>query len=107
MLNLARFFRLLSLMILLAMVANSARAQTSAFTYQGKLADSGNPASGQYDLQFKLFDTVSVGTGTQQGGTVTLTSVTLVAGLFTVQLDFGSCPACFDGSRLRPLGVSS
>ena len=85
-------------MILLALGANSARAQTSAFTYQGKLADSGNLASGQYDLQFKLFDTVTLGTGAQQGGTVTVTSVTVTAGVFTVQLDFGPCPGCFDGS---------
>ncbi len=98
MFNLTRFYRLVVLMIFLALGANDARAQTSAFTYQGKLADSGNPASGQYDLQFKLFDTVTLGTGTQQGGTITVTSVTVAAGIFTVQLDFGSCPTCFDGS---------
>src|SRR5262245_2746042 len=34
----------------------SALAQGSSITYQGKLADSGTPASGQYDFQFKLFD---------------------------------------------------
>jgi hypothetical protein len=32
-------------------------AQTTAFTYQGKLSDGGNAATGQYDFQFKLFDT--------------------------------------------------
>ena len=96
MLNLTRFFPLLSLMILLALGANSARAQTSAFTYQGKLADSGNPASGQYDLQFKLFDTVTLGTGTQQGSLVVVSNVTVTNGIFSVQLDFGVCPTCFD-----------
>ena len=46
------------------------QAQTTAFTYQGKLTDAGNPANGNYDLQFKLFDTVTVGTGTQPGATL-------------------------------------
>src|SRR5262245_21968938 len=74
--------------IFLLLSAGMTLAQTTAFTYQGKLADSGNPASGQYDFQFKLFDTVSG--GTQQGATLTLTNVTVSAGIFTVQLDFGS-----------------
>jgi hypothetical protein len=43
-------------------VYNTAFAQTTAFTYQGRLTDAGNPASGNYDLQFKLFDAPSGGT---------------------------------------------
>src|SRR5215467_4903369 len=73
-------------------------AQTTAFTYQGKLIDSGNPANGSYDLQFKLFDTATVGTGTQQGSTVTVSNVIVSNGIFTVQLDFGACPTCFNGA---------
>jgi hypothetical protein len=76
-------------------------AQTTAFTYQGKLADNNaNPLSGHYDFQFKLFD----GTGTpqppppQQPTTVTLTNILVTAGIFTVQIDFGACATCFDGS---------
>ena len=42
-----------------------ALAQTTAFTYQGKLVDNGAPASGNYDLTFKLFDTATVGSGVQ------------------------------------------
>jgi len=67
-----------------------ATAQTTTFTYQGKLTDAGTPASGSYDLQFKLFDTVVVGTGVQQGSTVTVSNVTVASGIFAVQLDFGS-----------------
>ncbi|HXI90199.1 MAG TPA: tail fiber domain-containing protein [Blastocatellia bacterium] len=78
--------------------AGTALAQGTAFTYQGKLTDSGNPATGQYDFQLKLFDTATVGTGTQQGPTVTVSNVTVTAGIFTVQLDFGVCASCFDGS---------
>ena len=76
----------------------AAFAQGTAFTYQGKLVDTGNPANGPYDLQFKLFDTVTLGTGTQQGSTVTVSNVTVAAGIFTVQLDFGACSTCFDGT---------
>ena len=72
-----------------------ARAQGTAFTYQGKVTDSGSPANGSYDMQFKLFD---LSGGTQQGSTLSVTNVTVTAGIFTVQLDFGVCATCFDGS---------
>jgi len=74
--------------VLVLMIGN-ANAQTTQFTYQGKLSDNGNPANGQYDFQFKLFDMATVGTGTQQGSTVNVPPVTVSAGIFTVQLDFG------------------
>jgi hypothetical protein len=32
----------------------------SAFTYQGRLMDAGNPANGLYDLQFELFDSTTL-----------------------------------------------
>jgi len=63
-------------------------AQTSAFTYQGKLTDGASAASGAYDLQFSLYDAAN--SGSQIGSTVTLTNVTVTGGIFTVQLDFGS-----------------
>src|SRR5689334_22113568 len=70
-------YRPLSLTLLMLMLAVSVAgaAQTSQFTYQGKLTDTGVPANGNYDLQFKLFDTPTVGAGTQQGTTIALTSV--------------------------------
>lgn len=42
--------------LLLLCLSLSVAAQTTAFTYQGKLTDAGNPANDNYDLQFKLFD---------------------------------------------------
>lgn len=33
-----------------------ADAQTTQFSYQGKLADNGSPVNGSYDFQFKLFN---------------------------------------------------
>src|SRR5262245_26528374 len=79
-------------------------AQSTAFTYQGKLTETGLPASGNYDFQFKLFDTATVGTGTQQGTTITNASVAVTAGIFTVQLDFGA--GAFSGMpRFLEIGV--
>ena len=47
---------LIPLASLLLCVSSVALGQTTAFTYQGKLTDGGNPANGSYDLQFALFD---------------------------------------------------
>lgn len=60
---------------------------STAFTYQGRLTDNGLPANGNYTLNFLLFDAESV--GTQVGETLKFPEVTVTAGIFTVQLDFG------------------
>ncbi len=62
-------------------------AQSTAFTYQGRLNDTGQPANGYYDLVFSLFP-ASTGTG-QIGGWITNTATPVSSGLFTVMLDFG------------------
>ncbi len=93
-----RFISLALVLLFLAFNSSSSFAQGTSFTYQGKLSDSGTPVNGNYDLQFKLYDTVIVGTGTQQGSTLTLSTVTVTAGIFTVQLDFGACASCFNGA---------
>ena len=62
-------------------------AQSTAITYQGLLDDAGSPAGGLHDLRFSLFD-AAVG-GTQVGSTICVDNVSVVDGLFTVQLDFG------------------
>lgn len=72
-----------------------AQAQSSAFTYQGKLSENGTPANGTYDLQFKLFDALAG--GTQIGATVIRDDVAVTNGIFTVALDFGA--AAFPGAN--------
>lgn len=79
-------------------IVGSARAQTTAFTYQGRLTDNSVAANGTYDMQFKLFDSQTVGSGTQYGSMVAVPNVTVTSGIFTVQIDFGACPLCFNGS---------
>ena len=87
------------------------QAQTTSFTYQGRLTDAGNPANGNYDLQFKLFDTPTVGTGAQQGATLVRNPVAVSAGVFSVTLDFGA--NVFTGATryleigVRPAGSGS
>ena len=60
----------------------------TAFTYQGRLNDGGNPANGSYDLKFTLFDQASA--GGVIAGPLTNSPVNVSNGLFTVVLDFGS-----------------
>ncbi|MBI1761707.1 MAG: hypothetical protein HYR56_09760 [Acidobacteria bacterium] len=101
-----RFCLLLSL---LWCGVSTAWAQTTAFTYQGRLTDAGNPANGNYDLQFKLFDALAG--GAQQGATLVRTPVAASAGSFTVTLDFGanvfSGPDRFLEIGVRPAGSAN
>jgi len=76
-------------------------AQTTAFNYQGRLTDGGTPASGNYIMQFRLFDAASG--GTQVGTTLTDVPVTAANGVFNVSLDFGA--AAFNGAN-RYLEIS-
>jgi hypothetical protein len=71
-----------------------APAQSTSFTYQGKLTDAGSPVAGSVDLVFRVFD-ADAG-GTQYGADLSLAGVAVQDGLFTVELDFG--PGVFDES---------
>lgn len=102
-------FHVLVAVILILVCGVYATGQTTAFTYQGQLSDSGVSANGSYDMQFSLFDLAQ--NGSQQGATVTLTSVPVTNGIFTVQLDFGSNvftgnDAQFMQIAVRPGGTS-
>jgi len=98
----------------LAIGAISAAAQTSAFTYQGKLTDTSAAANGNYDFVFKLFDADQGGTqigsgaacnGAASGGAdAVCDNVPVTGGIFTVNLDFGV--SAFTGGGLRFLEIS-
>ncbi len=68
-------------------------AMGSAFSYQGRLTDGGDPAEGAYDFEFRLFD--DAGGDAQIGPTVQHGHTDVVGGYFTVMLDFGE--GVFDG----------
>jgi hypothetical protein len=72
-----------------------ALAQGTAFTYQGRLNDGTNPANGQYDLLFAVYDAAFE--GSQRGPIVTNTTA-VTNGLFSVAPDFG--PDVFTGTNL-------
>jgi hypothetical protein len=81
----------LAALLLLAMVA---RAQPTAFIYQGQLDNGTNPANGAYDFQFEIFNASS----NVVAGPLTNAPVAVTNGLFTVALDFGG--TVFSGGAL-------
>ncbi|HRJ87513.1 MAG TPA: tail fiber domain-containing protein [Pyrinomonadaceae bacterium] len=90
--------------IIIAACAAAVSAQTTEFTFQGKLLDGGSPASIQYDLRFRLFD--SQFGGNQVGSTLNIANVQPIAGIFTVTLDFGA--ASLSGEdRWIEVGIST
>ena len=78
--------KLLFAFTLLIISVIQASAQSTAFTYQGKLSVGGSAATGNFDMRFTLEDV----DGFELGTPVTIPSVAVAQGIFTVQLDFGS-----------------
>jgi hypothetical protein len=77
----------LLLLALLVMCPLRMLAQGTAFSYQGKLTDGGNPAAGTYDFQVAIYDAVSG--GNVVGSVLTMEDVAVTGGLFTLYPDFG------------------
>lgn len=73
---------------------STAFAQTTAFTYQGRLSTNGSTANGSYDFTFSLFATNSGGGAI--AGPVTNSATAVSNGLFTTAIDFGA--GVFTGS---------
>jgi hypothetical protein len=69
---------------------NLTDAQGTAFVYQGKLTDNGFPATGLYDMKFRVYDAPTLGNQLPPGIPVEVkqTAVPVTNGLFTVVLDF-------------------
>lgn len=78
-------------------------AQTTEFTYQGKLTDTAGTAP-TYDFQFKLCSSVSICDGTTLVGTRLRSGVPVTNGVFAVTLDFPQSD--FNGNaRFLEIGV--
>jgi hypothetical protein len=78
------------LMVLLLLIVGAVQAAPmgTAFTYQGRLDDNGQPANGYFDLQYRLFD-AEIG-GNQVGVTVIKEDILVTKGLFIIpDLNFG------------------
>jgi hypothetical protein len=83
-------------------IGRNVSAQITAFTFQGKLNDSGAAANGPYDLQFRLYDTPAGGT---LFGTVVRDDVPVTDGIFTVTLDYGADVFYANSGRYLEVGV--
>jgi N-acetylneuraminic acid mutarotase len=68
--------------------------QGTAFTYQGRLQDGTNHATGSYDISFSVWNNAAG--ASQVGSSVTNLAIGVTNGLFTVTLDFGL--GIFDGT---------
>ena len=95
--------KILSVLIAVLALSFIAGAQTSAFTYQGRLNDSGaaQPTNGQYDFRFDLVDFANASVGPTQFAS----GVQVTGGVFTVPLDFGSDPFTSGANRYLVIAV--
>ena len=84
---------------------NIARAQGTAFTYQGDLTVAGASATGTYDLAFTLYNTSTA--GSPISGPVTNFNVAISNGLFTTTIDFGASPFAGTSSCWLQIAVSA
>src|SRR6266581_1880802 len=89
------FQRFLLALLLAFIVTTGAFAQTTSFAYQGRLTDSGNPANGNYDLQFALFDNLSG--GIQIGSTLSVSTADALS---------SACAACVQDSQISSVAGS-
>lgn len=80
--------------LILTFQPSSARAQGTAFTYQGRLESAGAPANRFYDFSAQVYNRASAGEpgDTLVSGTLTFTAVPVSNGLFMLTLDFGAGP---------------
>ena len=85
--------RALPVLLFLA-VALKLSAQGTAFSYQGRLYDSGLPANTNCDFRFAVYDAVT--NGTLISNFITNRAVPVSNGLFSVVLNFG--PGVFNGT---------
>ena len=92
----------LALFVLLVVCTHTATAQSTGFTYQGRLNDNNQVANGTYDFEFKLFTALTG--GTQDGTPREVLNVAVSNGVFTVLVDFGA--GAFPGAdRFLEIGV--
>ncbi len=95
---------------LTAIACLAAAAHADPITYQGLLQDAGQPANGNYDIRFTLWDDAIPGAPDNLLQTITVGSVPVANGIFTAQLDFGDVFNGFPrwlGVEVRPAGVGT
>jgi|GEM_PF-3080615 len=92
---------LIALLTTLFIFSGAVSAQTTAFTYQGRLTDASMPqGNGSYTMKFRLYDAEA---GGNQVGSELTALVTVTDGAFTTTLDFTAAP--FSNGQTRWLEV--
>ena len=83
--------------ILCLFAANTLAAtdQSTLFTYQGKLSANGQPANGNFNMTFKLYDAAT--SGNLVGSVYSALAQPVVNGVFTIDLGFPGVP--FNGQQ--------
>jgi hypothetical protein len=98
----------LSLFTVLALLFATGQiiAQSTAFTYHGRLNDNGVPVNGPHDMQFSVYDS-EVG-GQLVAGPPPQNAIEVINGLFRARIDFGAGvftgPARWLEIQVRPAG---
>lgn len=83
----------------IAATASVSLAQSTAFTYQGRLSVDGAAASGVYDMRFTLFDAAV--NGVAVAPPACLDNVQVTNGVFTAVIDFGKAFATSDTRAIQ------
>ena len=73
-------------LLTLALLAASSAVHAAPWIYKGTLNDAGKPANGQYDLRITLLNEAKTA---HVSSPITLSSVDVVDGIFSVEVDFG------------------
>lgn len=83
----SKFIKQVFFLLLFAIVlSGAAQAQTTAFSYQGRLLEAGNPVTGTRFFRFTLFDE----NGAAIAGATVEQTLTVSNGVFNTSLDFGA-----------------
>jgi S1-C subfamily serine protease len=90
-------------------VLPEAQGQSTAFTYNGQLADNGSPASGNYDLRFAIFNaaTSTDVIGGNSGGPLLDRNGDVVGAVFDGNIHLLGGEYFYDGALNRSVTVPS
>jgi hypothetical protein len=102
--------RALAVSLLCTVLLGTVAAQTTRFSYQGRLSNGPNALSGTYQMRFALFDSLAGGnqigaTLIFDGNTPNPAAIPVTDGVFAVQLDFGAVPFAAGQSRYLEIAV--
>lgn len=95
--------------LILMLFVCAAQAQTTAFTYQGRFADStvAQTTNGTYTMNFRLHDAATNGNQIPNSSTSVTAMVSVVNSIFTTRLDFGAAAFNTTGARYLEIQVGS